>query len=139
MLNRSAALLILLAIASSSISGLQVKPVQVRDQNQPKLRDFRIVRPLLVIEGDYLSSVAVRFFSTGTGITESGLLGNAKRTTVPGKNEKWVLDIPPGLLAVEIFAVAYDSHHKEVGRRSLPNKGASDIDSALYGPPDSRR
>ena len=93
---------------------------------------FKVERPLFVVYGRNLASVEIWDAPTGTGV-EPGRLGAAKRTTPPGNHEKWVLEIPPDMLAVEIFAIGYNTAHVEVGKKFLPFKGATEIHNALYG------
>jgi hypothetical protein len=97
-----------------------------------KLYDFKIIKPNLLVDGANLSKVEVWFWSTGTEITKPAPIGTATRITGPGKHEKWVLRIPPGLLAVEIFATAFDEAGNVIGKKSLPYRGASALYEALY-------
>jgi hypothetical protein len=94
---------------------------------------FRVVRPFFVIHGTNLSSVEIWISPTGTGLQPSRI-GFAHLTTRAGRHETWKLAIPQDLLATEIFAIAYDKAHVELGRHSLPFKGASALFEALYGP-----
>jgi hypothetical protein len=98
-----------------------------------KLHDFKIAKPDFLVDGANLSKVEVWFWPTGTGITKPALVGTANRATGPGEHEKWVLRIPADLLAVEIFATAFDKTGNVIGKKSLPYKGASALYDALYG------
>ena len=99
----------------------------------PAILSFKAIQPRFVVSGRNLSSVEIWFEPTGTGL-EPGRLGMARRTSRAGKRETWVMEIPPGLMAVKIFAIAYDKAHREVGRQSLPQIGVSLLNEALYGP-----
>lgn len=98
-----------------------------------KFYDFKIAKPHFLVDGANLGKVEVWYWPTGTGITKPALLGTARRITVPGEHERWVLQIPSDLLAVEIFATAFDKAGNVIGKKSLPYKGASAIYDALYG------
>ena len=103
------------------------------------IRDFKIARPNLVVLGTNLSRVEVWAWATGTGITEPGLVGEAKLITGSDYHQRWIFPIPgasehpPAFLAVEIFAKGFDSDGKLVGQKSLPYKGATALNEALFG------
>lgn len=98
-----------------------------------KLYEFKIVRPDFVVTGADLARVEVWLWPTGTGITNPALIGVAKRVTNSGKREKWVLRIPPDLLAVKIFATAFDNAGDVVGKKSLPYPDLNALYEAMYG------
>lgn len=98
-----------------------------------ELYDFKIVRPDFVVTGADLARVEVWLWPTGTGITNPAPIGAAKRVTNAGKHEKWVLRIPPDLLAVKIFATAFDNAGDVVGKKSLPYPDLSALYEAMYG------
>lgn len=109
----------------------QVHSASAKDSGQ--LHQFRIEKPDFVVDGAHLSKVEVWCWPTGTGITKPELVGKAIRTTASGKHEKWVLRIPPDLLSTEIFATVFDGAGNEIGKKSLPYKGATALYEALYG------
>ena len=104
----------------------QAGAVQQRDTKAGQLYAFKVERPNFV-------KVEIWSWPTGTGITQPSLIGTATRVTDPGNHEKWTLRIPRDLLAVKIFAIAFDETGKAVGKRWLPYKGASAVYQALYG------
>lgn len=98
-----------------------------------KLYDFKIAKHNFVVDGANLSRVEIWYWPTGTEIMKPARIGTAARVTDPGTHEKWVLRIPPDLLAVEIFATAFDEAGHPVGKKPLPYKGATALYEALYG------
>src|SRR5205823_2392983 len=86
-----------------------------RKTSSARIHDFKIVRPRFIVHGTRLSKVEIWFSSTGTSIDGPGLLGTATRIA-DGRAETWALPIPRDLLAVEIFAVAFDNDSKVVGK-----------------------
>jgi len=97
----------------------------------PALTEFRVQVSRFVVRGMNLASVEIWFSPTGAD-AKPGRLGVAKRSG-GGKKETWLLDIPPDVLATEVYAVGYDANHKEVARKYLSARGASAIFRALYG------
>ena len=121
----------LLAVPVSAHQDRSGRSGEVNDAG--KLYDFKIAKPDFLINGANLSKVEVWFWPSGTGITKPALLGAAQRITGSGGHEKWILGIPSDLLAIEIFATAFDKAGKVIGKKSLPYRGASAINGALYG------
>jgi hypothetical protein len=121
----------LLAVPLSAHQGGMAQAHKPKDAG--KLYDFKIAKPNFVVSGANLGKAEIWFWSTGTGITKPALIGTAKRITNEGKSEKWVLQIPPNLLAVEIFVTAFDTAGNEVGKKSLPYKDPGALYNAMYG------
>lgn len=121
-----------LVAVSQSVSK-NVPPAASHRAHRGELYDFKIVRPDFVVTGADLARVEVWLWPTGTGITNPAPIGAAKRVTNAGKHEKWVLRIPPDLLAVKIFATAFDNAGDVVGKKSLPYPDLSALYEAMYG------
>ena len=100
------------------------------------LRSVEVKRPDIIMRGAYLGRVEVWAVPTGTGITpdEYTLVGRATRKTPAGRNETWLFPIDcasTSLLATEVFVKAFDQTGKNVGTKSLPYSGATEINDAL--------
>jgi hypothetical protein len=87
--------------------------VVAAQSTSPALTEFRVHVSRFVARGTNFASVEIWFSPTGTDV-KPGRLGLAKRTG-SGKKETWVLDIPPDVLATEIYAVGFDANHKGGG------------------------
>lgn len=128
------AFIVALPLLAATFSAHQARAIHARERENPgKLYGFEVAKPNFLVDGANLSKVEVWFWPTGTGITKAAFIGTARRITGPGVHEKWVLRIPPDLLAVEIFATAFDKAGNIIGKKSLPYTGASALCDALYG------
>src|SRR5216684_5814072 len=128
-LMRSAFLIcVLIGLGTASLATPPIKRAQ--------LRTIEVKRPNIVIRGAYLSRVEVWAVPTATGITpdEYAMVGNAKRSNAAGRKEIWSFPIActsPLIPATEVFVKGFDANSNEVGRKSLPYSGASEIADAL--------
>ena len=64
------------------------------------------------------------------------MIGNARRSNAAGQKEIWLFPIvceSPLIPSNEVFVKAFDVKGDQVGRKSLPYSGASDIAQALCG------
>lgn len=91
----------------------------------------------IYVTGRKLASVKVWGYSTGTGIEEASIIGNATLTSTGTSGDgngvqTWTLDIASGSLFTEIYALGY-ANDTLVGKVTLSNKGASSIYEALWG------
>ena len=116
---------------------LAISPTTAKPQKHAELRSVTIKRPNIVVSGSYLRKVEIWAVPTGTGMSpEGGLVGNAKRSNSAGQKEIWLFPIAcesPLIPSTEVFVKAFDAKGNQVGRRSLPYGGASDIAQALCG------
>jgi hypothetical protein len=120
--------------------GLLLAGVAAAAAPQPhrsELRKVQVKRAKIVILGAYLSKVEVWAVPTGTGVTESELIGNANRANPAGHNEMWVFPVGcesgGGLLATEVSITAFAEKGDVVGSKSLPYRGLGDLNEALCG------
>lgn len=123
---------VLIGLETASLAAPPVKPAQ--------LRAIEVKRPNIVIRGAYLGRVEVWAVPSGTGITpdEYGLVGNARRRSTAGRNEIWLFPIActsPLIPSTEVFVKGFDVKGNEVGTKSLPYSGASEIADALCSAP----
>jgi hypothetical protein len=124
-------LLVLLLVAFAA------SPTTAQPQKHAELRAIVVKRPIIVVRGSYLGKVEIWAVPTGTGISpEGGLVGNARRSNAAGQKEIWLFPIAcesPLIPSTEVFVKAFDVKDNQVGRKSLPYSGASDIAQALCG------
>jgi hypothetical protein len=116
--------------------GLGVESLATPVTKRALLRAVEVKRPNIVIRGAYLGRVEVWAVPTGTGITpdEYALVGNARRKTEAGRNEIWLFPIDctsPLIPSTEVFVKGFDLKGKNIGTKSLPYNGASEIGDAL--------
>ena len=83
-----------------------------------------------VVIGKRLSSVDVMIIPTGTNITEKDhqKLTSMILTKGDENDQEWTAHLPTQqFLAAGIYVKAYDSNKKEIGRKTLPYTGATEI------------
>jgi hypothetical protein len=116
---------------------LAAGPTKAQPRKRTELRAIAIKRPNIVVRGSHLGKVEIWAVPTGTGISPEGtLVGNARRSNAAGQKEIWLLPIAcesPLIPSTEVFVKAFDAKGNQVGRKSLPYSGASDIAQALCG------
>jgi hypothetical protein len=119
------------------LAALASNPTRAKLQNRAELGAIAVKRPNIVVRGAYLKKVEIWVVPTGTGISpEGGLVGNARRSNGAGRKEIWLFPIScesPLIPSTEVFVKAFDVKGNQVGRKSLPYSGASDIAQALCG------
>ena len=123
------ALLVFLAVQLATSS------VTAKPRKHSELRAVAIELPNILIHGSHLGRIEIWAVPTGTQIPPEGeLVGNARRNNAAGQNEIWSFVIAcesPLIPSTEIFVKAFDMNGKQVGRKSLPYRGASEIAHAL--------
>jgi hypothetical protein len=119
------------------LAGLATPYIAARTRKHAELQTIAVKRPNVVVRGSYLGTVEIWAVVTGSGISPEGtLVGNAKRSNAAGRKEIWLFSIgceSPLIPSTEVFVKAFDVNGNQVGRRSLPYSGASDIADALCG------
>jgi hypothetical protein len=117
--------------------GFAASSTAAQPRKHAELRAIAVEKPNIVARGAYLGKVEIWAVPTGTGISPEGtLVGNAKRSNAAGQKEIWFFPIAcesPLIPSTEVFVKAFDVNGNEVGRKSLPYSGASDIGEALCG------
>jgi hypothetical protein len=79
------------ALAIYLLVGIIAATVTVSaNQRHSQIRSIEVRRPNIVVRGSHLNKVQIWAIPTGTGITlnQYTLLGNAKRSSAAGANEK---------------------------------------------------
>jgi|SRR5215469_3184109 len=101
-----------------------------------QLRAVKIKRPNIVIRCAYLGRVEVWAEPSGTGITEDEYerVGTAKRSNPAGGDEVWIFPITcpsTWIISTRVFVKAFDTSGNNVGTKSLPYFGVTDVANAL--------
>lgn len=127
-------LLLLIAVCLSSSTALQ-------EHHRSELRSIAVglKESRISVRGNYLGKVEIWAVPSGTGITpdEFTLLGDAKRRTATGENERWIFPYSCSdarLTATEIYAKGFSRNGKQIGKKSLPFVGVSSVYDGLCGP-----
>lgn len=76
-----------------------------------------------VLKGRNLSSVEARYFSTGTGITESSLAGKMNKVIESPDGDTWEVKLPPQILAADFWAEAEDLAGRKIKSAYLGSVG----------------
>ncbi len=102
----------------------------------PQLMDASINTGIQAFEvvGRKLAKVEVWIIPTGTSIKESDYQKLTTMELISGtdKNQTWSAHVPvQPFLATSIFVRAYDARGKEVGKKTYPYNGATEIYNAF--------
>ncbi len=76
-----------------------------------------------VLKGKNLKSVEARYFSTGTGVTESSLAGKMNKVSESPNSDTWEVILPPSILATSFWAEAEDLGGRKIKSANLGNVG----------------
>ncbi len=97
------------------------------------LDSYKVVKPKLYVYGSGLTSVKILGVPTGTGMTESQLLGNATLQIDANGKQTWVFQpTEEQMLLTSMSIEGYDAKGKIIGTINLPYNGASDVYGAFY-------
>ncbi len=113
--------------------GIGTMPGPLREESIAFLDSYQITKPNLYIYGYGLASVKILGIPTGTGMTESKIIGSA--TLQPGNkgNQTWIFQPKEEQLLLTSMSIeAYDKNGVLVKTIKLPYSGGSSVYEAFY-------